>query len=747
MPTYETLKQQLAKIGEETALLLDDVEKIAEWSDEGLSQWKIACRTLSEQISKNTMRVAVVGAIKSGKSTLVNTLFEGDHLKRGAGVVTSIVTRVRTGSRLKAVLYLKNWDEVNRDIEQASVLLPVDNRPAQDRSTDIRRESDRRRLELALDELAAEHLIANDTRSAGSVLLASYLGGYDRLRQVVEDDHAIAVYEGGRFPLHRDFVGDDAMAVYLKDVLLEIDATGLGQDVEIADCQGSDSPNPLHLAMIQDYLMIAHLTIYVISSRTGLRQADIRFLSMIRKMGILDTVVFVVNCDFSEHESLRDLSEGIRKIEADLSLIRPDPGVFTFSALLLLMSQTESDLSEKDRERLAMWRRETDMVDFAAAEQTRFRRYLEQKLGRERYSLLLKNHLERLETMADGIGGWIGFNRDLLSRDTGDARELAERIHRQVDRTQRLRSTVKNTLDGAVGQVKLDLKNAVDRFFDEHSHGVVDDVVRFVRGYRVEMQRYDENLAAAGFAKTLYLVFQEFKQAVDAHMAESVNPQIMRFVKAQEKYLVDYLDEIAGPHGAVIEDALTPEPGAMDDVITAQRRAASRIRVGVDAEALRKMSGLSLPPAAATMHYSTQIKTEAVMRFGFYRIVNRIKKVFNQSADKALRESSLALASGIKRMKRETERSILFNLKDYKENLKFQYLLKLADAAADALQRQMRERFHLHGADLAGLAERVGENRLDKEEAISALDRMGETAANLREKIGRLKIDLQHMDA
>ncbi|MGA6926438.1 MAG: dynamin family protein, partial [Desulfosarcina sp.] len=127
MPAYETLKQQLAKIGEETALLLDDVEKIAEWSDEGLSQWKIACRTLSEQISKNTMRVAVVGAIKSGKSTLVNTLFGGDHLKRGAGVVTSIVTRVRTGSRLKAVLYLKNWDEVNRDVEQASVLLPVDN--------------------------------------------------------------------------------------------------------------------------------------------------------------------------------------------------------------------------------------------------------------------------------------------------------------------------------------------------------------------------------------------------------------------------------------------------------------------------------------------------------------------------------------------------------------------------------------------------------------------------------------------
>jgi hypothetical protein len=107
-------------------------------------------------------------------------------------------------------------------------------------------------------------------------------------QRLVQADHATVVFENDRFPLHRDFVGDDAMSVYLKDVLLEIDTPGIGKGVEIADCQGSDSPNPLHLAMIQDYLTMAHLTVYVISSRTGLRQADIRFLTMIRKMGILE---------------------------------------------------------------------------------------------------------------------------------------------------------------------------------------------------------------------------------------------------------------------------------------------------------------------------------------------------------------------------------------------------------------------------------------------------------------------------
>ena len=746
MPAYETLKLQLTRISEDTAHLIEDAEKIIERVDDGFSQWKTTCQIISEQISEETMRVAVVGAIKSGKSTFVNTLFGGDYLKRGAGVVTSIVTRVRTGSRLRAILYLKNWDEVNRDIDQASVLLPAHKRSGEAHHLDIRRETDRRILERALADLAADQLISNDTRSAGSVLLASYLNGYDRVQPVVQADYATVVFGNARFPLHRDFVGDDAMAVYLKDVLLEIDTPGLGEGVEIADCQGSDSPNPLHLAMIQDYLMLAHLTIYVVSSRTGLRQADIRFLSMIRKMGILETVVFVVNCDLSEHESPEDLAEGLRKIEADLSLICREPRMFTFSALFLLMSQMESDLSERDRDRFDHWRRETEMVDFASAEQRRFQQYLEQKIRRERTSLLLKNHLERLEIVAGGIGSWIDFNRDLLARDAGGARELADRVDSQRGRLERMKLTVKNTLDGAVNQVKRDLKTAIDRFFDEHADGVVSGVVRFVRSYQVEMHRYDESLMSVGFAKTLYMVFQEFKQALDAHMAETVNPQVIRFVKAQEKNLMVYLDEIAGPYGAMIDEALAQYTDAMDEGKRPQRRESQPIRLGPELESIRRVAGLSLPPAAATMRYSAQIKTEAVMRFGFYKIVNLVKKALKKSADKVHQEQFLALASGVKRMKRETERSVLFHLKDYKENIKFQYMLKLADAAATALNGRMLERFQHHGADLSRLVDLISEQRLDKENVSASLDRMRDASRSLQEKIGHLKADLGQLN-
>jgi hypothetical protein len=746
MPEYESLKHRLAQISSDTETLLNNAGKMIELADEGFANWQATCRTISAQISGEIMRVAVVGAIKSGKSTFVNALFGGDYLKRGAGVVTSIVTRARAGSRLRATLYLKTWDAVNRDINQAAMLLPADNRPAEALSYDIRREADRQELSRALNALAADQLIANDTRSPGSVLLSCYLKGYETIREWVADDPATVEFEDQQFGRHRDFVGEDTLAVYLRDVQLEIAGPGMGPGVEMADCQGSDSPNPLHLAMIQDYLMLAHLSIYVISSRTGLRQADIRFLSMIRSMGILDTVAFVVNCDFSEHDSLEDLVAGIRKIEDDLRLLCPEPRVFVFSALFALMSRVEAELPEREKERYRHWRREEEMVAFAEEQRGRFARFLDHKINRERSRLLLKNHLDRLEVVTAGINGWIDFNTDLLTRDADGVHELLQRTNDQNARLDRLKTTVRNALDGAAGRIKQELKSAIDRFFQEHGSGVVDGVVEFIRGYQVEMQRHEESLNNSGFAQTLYLVFQEFRQAVDAYMAESVNPKVMNFIKSRERLLADHLDEIAGPFGAMIDEAMRQILATAEEDAGMQPRAVAAIRIGPAIESIRAAAGLVLPPAATTMRYSTQIKTEAVMRFGFYKIVNLIKKAMKKSVDKDREERVLALASGVKRMKRETERSVLFHLKDYKENIKFQYMLKLVDAAAAALYQQVQAHFQHHGADLSNLAAMMGAKRLDKEKMRSRLKTLGADSQTLRDAIVGLRKDMERLN-
>ncbi len=743
MHGYETRKQQLVRLTGDTMRLLDNIEQSTELKDEGFSRWRATCRTITEQMDQETMRVAVVGAIKSGKSTLVNTILGGDYLKRGAGVVTSIVTRVRTGSCLRAILYLKKWDEINRDINEASVLLPGYHQSGEEYSFDLRSVADRKTLNGVLGDLAADQLIVNDTRSPGSVLLSSYLSGYDRVEQMIENDEVTVNFEEDRFVLHRDFVGDDALAVYLNDLLIETGAKGLGRNVEIADCQGSDSPNPFHLAMIQDYLMVAHLTIYVISSRTGLRQADIRFLTMIRKMGILETVVFVVNCDISEHDSLDSLLAGIQQIESDLKLICSNPKIFTFSALFTLLSEIEQNLSERDINRLAHWREEKEVVNFTINERNCFQKFLHEKINLERGKLLLKNHLERLEVVVGGMGNWVRVHHQLVEHDTNGDRTLVDRFSTQQERLNQTKRTLKNTLDGAAIQIKRNLKIAIDTFFNAHEDGVVDGVIQFIRSYQAEISANDDNLGDSGLANAFYMVFQAFKQALDAYMAETVNPKIIRFIKEQENALMEEFDELAGPYGILIDDAPTTDADSVKDVKPSRPTVLPPISITYELETIRKVAGLSLPPAAATMHYSTQIKTEAVMRFGLYKIVHFVKRVFKKPAKKGRQELLLALSSGVKRMKREVERSILFHLKDYKENIKFQYMLKLADAAAEALYQKMMERFQYYGTDLSNLVEQIDEKRLDKEKLSILLKQMEKDSQSLLSRINDLKEDLQ----
>jgi hypothetical protein len=220
---------------------------------------------------------------------------------------------------------------------------------------------------------------------------------------------------------------------------------------------------------------------------------------------------------------------------------------------------------------------------------------------------------------------------------------------------------------------------------------------------------------------------------------------VIQFVRARESALLDHLDEIAGPFGAMIDEVLVQYTRVIDAGGNSTMPSAGPIRIGTELESIRSSAGLSLPAAAATMHYSVQIKTEAVMRFGFYKVVNLIKKAFKRGADKAHHERFLALASGIKRMKQETERSVLFHMKDYRENVKFQYILKLADAASALLYRRMLERFQHHGHDLTNVVAMIREQRLDKNKLSARLECMEDERVALVAQITQLKSEIQDL--
>ncbi len=733
------VKKDLIQINQEILSILGRIRAVSGASHGSTAQWMDICQRIDAKLREETARIAVVGAIKSGKSTLINSLFSGDYLKRGAGVVTAMVTKIRRGPQLKAKLFFKSWEEIHSDIERAMVLLPSMKFRSDQRRFDIRNESDRKALEDALGSLERKLLISNDMRNLNSLYLSYYLKGFERVKHFLEGPTLEQVYVHDDFFKHHDFSGNEVMALYVKDISLEIDSGDIDENVEIADCQGSDSPNPLHMAMIQDYLNVANLLIYVISSRTGIRQADINFLSMIKKMGLMDHILFVVNIDLSEHLSFEELGELIDKIKEDLSLIKPNPQVYAYSALFSLFQKQRVKLHPRDLERLTQWEKETVFCEFSQRQEADFIRKFHEVVMHNRHQMLFLNHLDRLQMMVTGIYQWIAMKLDVFNKNVDEVSDLLTYLNSQQIKVNRLKSLVKSTLDGAVVEMKRNVRGDIDRFFDKRSGEVLPDLIGFVNDYAVGFHQYKDQLASAGFADTLYLVFQEFTHAIDAFMAQEINPRIFKFIKGQEESICDFFDSIAGPYETMAREMLSEYNKFMEKQGIVVESANPRQGVQTDLTLLKHEKGLALPPASATMNYSLSIKTEALARLGVYHIIHKIRQLIHKPAQGPIENALSALKDAVSRMKKETVSSLIFHFKNYNENIKFQYIFKLIDIISEHLFAGMMERFHNYAQDLTEVMHQTALQREDQSKATDFLKAIHSEVAAVSHRISLIQ--------
>jgi GTPase SAR1 family protein len=743
MDTYSTLKNEILKINQEVSALFTTAKSIPGMADYSFGEWEKTCEYLPGQLAENTIRVAIVGTIKSGKSTFLNSIFKGEFVKRGAGVITSIVTRVRNAERLRAKLFFKSWNEINAEMEQALVLFPSANWSPEDGRFDIRQKKEREKLQQALGGLGAEHLITRSTRNINNVLLTSYLKGYDTVKKFVNSETGIQVYGDDRFSDHKTYVGNETLAVYLKDVLLEISSDNVQSNIEIADCQGSDSSNPLHLAMIQDYLLLTHMIIYVISSRTGLRQADIRFLSMIKKMGIMDNIAFVVNCDFSEHDAIGDLQNLVDRIRDEIAMIKPNPDVYCFSALYNLFSTMEEHLSDKDRLRYDYWKADGDLIDFSNHNSAGFKTAFYDNLARKRYALLLRNHIERLGVILAGTGDWIGLNREVLTNDADSSALMLKKIDSHQKRLNQIKSSIKKTLSGAVPEIRKEIQREVHRFLDAQAGPVAKELRTFIRNYTPATDKFQSNPEGVDFSQNLYLMFQDFKQALDAHISEVINPGVLRFVQEREKRIEAYFEALIIPFESMIEDAHEEFKGLLGRNPSNPTPAKRSRKAGSRMESILKTSGVSPPPMVAALHYSAKVRTEAIMRLGFYRALKNVRTLFKRSSEPKGKQALKALDNAVRRIKRDTEKSVVFNLKDYRENLKFRFLFKLVDATSEGFAQAVLDRFQAHFSDLSASVEGISTNQNDKTRAVKILDNMDQACQALNVRVNAVREEIE----
>jgi len=130
------------------------------------------------------------------------------------------------------------------------------------------------------------------------------------------------------------------------------------------------------------------------------------------------------------------------------------------------------------------------------------------------------------------------------------------------------------------------------------------------------------------------------------------------------------------------------------------------------------------------------------MRLGLYRVMRNVAKLFRKSANREGAESLRALKDATRRMKRETGKSVAFHLKDYRENLKFTYLFKLAEASSDDFRQTVLDRFQAYFSDLSASMERIGTSQKDKSRAVKVLSEMDQISRQLNMKLDLIRKEI-----
>ncbi len=705
--------------------VMDMMDQVPGLSDPGFSTYRSQCAAITGLLDSGKIKVAVVGVIKSGKSTFINALAGKELVKRGAGVVTSITTRITKGRKNRAVIALKSWDEINRVLEKALEMFPehphpsafpknsINHSPDFERShgddrLDIRRSSDRQFLRQAYDKMVQDFPITDQGIRPEALVLKNALDGYEFLKDKTGADPVCLEFSGKDFELHQGFTGDPSRAFYVKDVCLEIFGKIIEPNIELADCQGADSTDPGQLSQILRYIESANFIVYCISSRNGLRQADMEFLRLIRKLGLFENILFLNNCDLSEHENLADLKAIESKILNELIFFLPHPRLYSFSALYDLFAAMEQRLTPKNRLRLDAWRDEARMVLYCSENSRKFREKFSEALAGQHFHLLFASHRSRLLSMAGAMDKAAGMALQMVKAKAPDQDKARQRVTRIREDGLRLRTIADNSVEGAVAGLENQIKEDLGHVFFKDAMNIRKKTRDFIRLTPIDPSPYRHLLRESGFRHILYLMFQDFKRKLDLFAVANILPDIKKMVQEQEKRVETYFQSLLDSYKIdLLKDkhildqgpaaASTQAPQNKDTRGSAfghrETEKASDEPETIDMATIKKILGLELPETLFSPVYTPKVKAGAMTGLGFQSFLMLVASFLNKN-------TTFSFTPGFNRaaavIKKESQNLVGQQIEQYYHVLLNQYFIPLIQAATRDFKEKIHDRFSLY---------------------------------------------------
>ncbi|NPA24684.1 MAG: hypothetical protein GXO34_02520 [Deltaproteobacteria bacterium] len=509
--------------------LLQRLESLGFSDNEHLVRWRRTLPELARYRSSFSLPLTCIGPVKSGKSTLINTLAGADLLPTGAGITTSFPTTVSAGRTFSARIILQPETAVKQLFSRAVALLFSEQ--YSDHPPLLEEAAERQKISRLLDDYRdrgnlTRHGIFNESYR----LLRNLIAGADQVLIYYRKGEVNFTISDPQDQRYRTFIRDEALSPYLQEVAIQAPLKLLPPYLSLRDLPGLDTPNPSHQGIIIQQVSESPALIYVISSRIGLRQADYQLLEHLRRLGLETRLLFVLNLDLDEHRdraAAAAMAERCRNELHELGFTQP---LFAFSALALHFSQVETAvLSQADRQRLQRWREEKEKLAFSESGARDFLDHLAE-LGRNEAATALIEHSEK--RLRQIIGGALGLVRSEIERLQGSSRKLAaDRSQRQEERKTlaKLLKEIEHIIDGACNETEKYCFTRTSRWIERRDDsGLLRKLAGIVQSYKPPLEQLPEKYRNP--LTPIKIINNHFQLTIPPRLEETTTVETLRFM-------------------------------------------------------------------------------------------------------------------------------------------------------------------------------------------------------------------------
>jgi hypothetical protein len=701
-----------------------------------ISRWREHLGYARSSLQGVPLQIAVVGAVKSGKSTLINALVARDLLKRGAGITTAFITRIITNDRWGGWVEFKSWPQINREINELLQLLAVEHGGDTEESPlDLRNQDHWLRLSQIRDALRTQLAVGTASMNPHFLLLNAYLQGYPRMQSKLAETLARIPLAGQDLREHQDYVGQESQAVYLQDIELHLPVAWLGNHLEIADCQGSDSPNPVHFAALQNHLLQSHFVVYLISGRTGLREADYRLLNFIKSLRMFSNTLFVLNIDLDWHPTGDDLNHFCQRVQTELSWFAPAPQLFAFSALYHLIEQLGDQATTPERRRMEAWSEGTPWPGVTEAGCSAFREALTQQVDRHRQQVLLNHAANRAIMLAGNLADTAATLAGFLREDREAVAQATQRLKERQETFRTACITLQQAIHRAEDDLRSELTRAIDQAFDLTTGPLVMDTLALVDQFTIPPDLLQSMSNPLEVIQQVHSFYLQFRQSLWSALVEKINVKMIEFAMNREEWLMERLHQAAAGFWSLFVTALDT-----------YRQELAALHIPVQPSPPlgdTPWPGLERTPPpqfSAFVHQLPLSRSILLMKFGLGRLSGYLTDIKSRLGRRLSPTELVAQPSSLEEaialVKAETRTELLLAFHNYRQLFMKSYLLPVLNRACNSLLQEFETRAELAQVSFTEAFQRGIEHQEHQHQTADMLNSTGQ-------QINRVRLEMQ----